>query len=263
MGKAIVIPGISFAGLGMGKVHFTNELIAITGPNVAVGASCQLESSVISTLWSVDSETYASIDEDGLLTIKPGAFGNDVVVTATDANNSDNTNTKTIKVFYSATSTGEFDECTTLDISTNIRNGSWGNSSNTKRVATNTTVGISGYRYMMARLTKPNATGYSYYGGITLMTSAAGSTRTELAQICEMGAQYSNGTTTTLKPIDALFPLFEDSTFVYYQANSSTGGTPVSFGFTFDESNNGDYSGDRALRATELSGYATTIVLFK
>lgn len=261
MGKAIVIPGISFAGLGMGKVHFLDSLIQITAPNIAVGASCQLESNVADTNWSVDSETYASIDEDGLLTIKTGAFGNDVVVTATDANNPDNTNTKTIKVFYSATSTGEFDESTSVDISTNLRNGSWGNTANTQRVGTNVSVGISGYRYILVKTTKPNATGYSYYCSTILMTSAAGSSRQATAEICEMGA--SNGTPSYLKPIDALFPLFEDTTFVYYNANQKSGQTPVSFGLTFDESNDGTYQGDRALRVTEFSGYTTTVVMFK
>lgn len=261
MGKAIVIPGISFAGLGMGKVHFLGSLIQITAPNIAVGTSCQLESNVADTNWSVDSETYASIDSDGLLTIKPGAFGNDVVVTATDADDSDNTNTKTIKVFYSATSTGEFDESTTVDISTNLRNGSWGNTANSQRVGTNVSVGISGYQYILVKTTKPNATGYSYYWGVTLMTSAAGSSRQATAEICEIGPQTVSPY--ILKPIDALLPLFEDTTFVYYTANQKSGSTPVSFGLTFDESNDGTYSGDRVLRATEFSGYTTTLVFLK
>ena len=203
MGKAIIIPGISFAGLGMGKVHFGGA-ISIIAPNIAVGSSCQLDCEAAQVTWSVDSETYATIDNNGLLTINSGAFGNDVVVTATDATNPENAATKTIKVFYSATSTGEFDESTTLDISANLRDGSWGNTANTKRVATNTSVGIGGYRYILARTTKANASGYAYYMGITLMTSAAGSSRTEAAQVCEMGPQMVNGSATTLKPIDAL-----------------------------------------------------------
>lgn len=262
MGKAIIIPGISFAGLGMGKVHF-GSLITITAPNIAVGTSCQLESSALSTTWSVDSETYATIDSDGLLTINSGAFGNDVVVTATDATNPENTATKTIKLFYSATSSGQFDEYTTVDMSNNLRNGSWGNPANAQRVATNTSVGINGYRYILVKTTKPNASGYAYYLGITLMTSAAGSARTEAAQICEMGPQYSNGLTLNLKPIDALFPLFEEPTFIYYQPSASTGQSPLSFGLTFDESNNGMYSGDRVLRISEFSGKTTTVVMFK
>ena len=262
MGKAIIIPGISFAGLGMGKVHFGGA-ISITAPNIAVGSSCQLESSVQSTIWSIDSETYATIDNNGLLTIKSEAFGNDVVVTAIDSQNPANTATKTIKLFYSGTSSGQFDEYTTVDISSNMRNGSWGNPANAQRVATNTSVGINGYRYILVKTTKPNASGYAYYLGITLMTSAAGSARTEAAQICEMGSEYSAGSTLALKPIDALFPLFEDTSFVYYQANQSTGQTPLSFGLTFDESNNGMYSGDRTLRISEFSGKTTTVVMFK
>lgn len=262
MGKAIIIPGISFAELGMGKVHFEG-IISITAPNIAVGSSCQLECSAASVTWSVDSETYATIDNNGLLTINSGAFGNDVVVTATDATTPENMATKTIKLFYSGTSSGQFDECTTVDISNNLRNGSWGNSANTVRVATNTSVGIGGYRYILVKTTKSNASGYAYYLTIILMTSAAGSSRTAAAQICEMGAQYSNGTTTNLKPIDALFPLFEDSTYIYYNSSTSTGQTPVSFGLTFDESNNGLYSGDRSLRVTEFSGKTTTVVMFK
>lgn len=263
MGKAIIIPGISFAGLGMGKVHFPSSAISIIAPNIAVGSSCQLDCSVGQATWSVNSETYATIDNNGLLTINSGAFGNDVVVTATDATNPENTATKTIKLFYSGTSSGQFDECTTVDISNNLRNGSWGNPNNSVRVATNTSVGINGYRYILAKTTKANASGYAYYLGICLVTSAAGSSRVEAAQICEMGPNYSNGSTTNLKPIDALFPLFEDNTFVYYQPNASSGSTPVSFALTFEESNNGLYSGDRALRVTEFSGKTTTVVMFK
>lgn len=266
MGKAIIIPGISFAGLGMGKVHF-GGLILITAPNIAVGSSCQLDCSAEQATWSVDSDTYATIDNSGLLTIKSGAFGNDVVVTATDATNPENTATKTIKLFYSATSSGQFDECTTVDQSNNLRNGSWGNSGNAVRVGSNTSIGINGYRYCMVKTTRPNTSGYAYYFGIQLGTYAAGSTNVNSAQnskhICELGPQVVNGTTTALKPIDALFPLYEDTTFVYYSANISSGQTPVSFGFTFDESNDGTYSGDRALRVTEFSGKTTTVVMFK
>ena len=262
MGKAILIPGISFAGLGMGKVHLSGGGI-LSAPNIAVGTSCQLYSSASSTTWSIDSDTYATIDNNGLLTIKSVAFGNEVVVTATDATDPENTASKTIKLFYSNTSSGEFEESTTIDISNNLRNGSWGNPNNGQRVGTNTTVGINGYRYILVKTTKANASGYAYYLTITLMTSAAGSTRVEAEQICEMGAQYANGTTTNLKPIDALFPLFEDSTYIYYNTSTSTGQTPVSFGLTFDESNNGLYSGDRALRVTEFSGKTTTVVMFK
>lgn len=243
----------------MGKVHFGGQ-ISIIAKNVAVGSSCQLESSVADTLWSVDSETYASIDEDGLLTIKPGAFGNDVVVTATDSENPANVATKTIKLFYSATSSGQFDEYTTVDQTSNLRNGSWGNPANTVRVGSNTSIGINGYRYCIVKTTRPNTSGYAYYVGVQLGTYAAGTTGSSSLtpqQICELGG------ITPLTPISTLFPLFEDTTFPQYRANTSSGQTPVSFGLTFDESNNGNYDGDRTLRVSEFSSYTTTLAMFK
>lgn len=265
MGKAIIIPGISFASLGMGKVHL-GGVISITAPNVAVGSSCQLESSSISTTWSVDSDTYATIDSNGLLTIKSGAWGNNVVVTATDANNVENTTTKTIKLYYSSISSGQFNESIEIDQSSNLRDGGWGNSANTVRVGSNTSIGINGYRYCMVKTTRPNESGYAYYIGIQLGTYTAGTQNKNSAQasnhICEMGGQSASDGG-VLIGIDTLFPLFEEPTFTYYYANAKTGQTPVSFGITFDESNNGNYSGDRALRASQFSGYTTIIAMFK
>ena len=260
MGKAIVIPGISFAGLGMGKVHFPSSVISITAPNIAVGSSCQLDSSILLSTWSVDSTTYATIDNNGLLTIKSGAFGNDVVVTATHPTDATQTATKTIKLFYSSTSSGQFDSCTMVDQSNNLRNGSWGNTSNTVRVGSNVSIGINGYQYCMCKTTKPNESGYSYYMGIHLTTLAAGSATNNAKNICSLGP---NSNDSILKPMDSLFPLFEDTTFVYYVAGASTGQSPVSIGLTFDESNNGSYSGNRTLRVAQFTGYTTTLAMFK
>lgn len=263
MGKAIIIPGISFAGLGMGKVHF-GCVISITAPNIAVGSSCQLDCSVQSATWSIDSETYATIDNNGLLTIKSVAFGNDVVVTATDATNPENTATKTIKLFYSSISSGEFESLTTIDLSNNIGNGSWGNPTNAQRVCSNSSIGIDGYRYCMVNTTKPNASGYSFYITVQLGTYSAGTQRganpstLNPYHICEMPSSSGD-----LRAMQSLLPLFEDTTFPGYSAGQSSGATPVSYGITFDESNNGKYSGGRVLRATDFSGYTTTVIMFK
>lgn len=263
MGKAIVIPGISFAGLGMGKVHYPSSVISITAPNIAVGSSCQLDCSVESATWSVNSETYATINSSGLLTIKSGAYGNDVVVTATHPTDETQVATKTIKLFYSSISSGEFEELTTIDLSNNIGNGSWGNPQNAQRVCSNSSIGINGYRYCMVNTTKPNVSGYAFYISVQLGTYSAGTQRGTYSDtlnpyhICEMPGSGD------LRAMQSLLPLFEDTTFPGYTAGQSSGSTPVSYGITFDESNNGLYSGGRVLRAADFSGYTTTVIMFK
>ena len=146
MGKAIVIPGVSFAALGMGQVTIQGGEIVVTGAAVIIGTQYSgFAASISNVVWSVGSDEYATIDEStGALTIKSGAFGHEVVVRATKADNPYQSGELTVKVYYSALDTATFSEVTVIDVTTNLRDGSPGNPSNTMRVCPTNTISVDG-----------------------------------------------------------------------------------------------------------------------
>lgn len=86
--------------------------LSISGPAAVNTGSNQAQYTVeytpsgttqIGVIWSIQSGgTYASIDSNGLLTVKPGASGNSVTIKATSTENSSVISTKTISVTYQA-----------------------------------------------------------------------------------------------------------------------------------------------------------------
>lgn len=255
MGKAIIVPGADFSGLGMGKVTFSGT---INAPKVIVGQTYTLTAMSDAT-WDIDDDTYADINSStGVLTIKSGAWGNEVTVTATAGGESASA---TIKVFYSTVESGTFEDAEIVDVSTILRNGSTGNPSNAYRVSISKTIAVSSYREVLVKTTKKPETGYQLHAELSLYTDSPNTTTSNSNNtICEYGVEATN---TGLYPSGKFLPLYEDLENAYYVEKAAAGYTPISFGITFDESTDGTYGNDRVIRANDFSGKTTLVALFK
>lgn len=126
MGTAIVLNGCDFSAKNLGKVTFIEDAdvtgILILGEDSVIGLSSEYTASYLPAntsqrgcLWSIVSGSdYASIAENGILTIKPSASAvQEVTIKATSTYNSVIVATKTVTVKYQAT----VDILTGIDIS--------------------------------------------------------------------------------------------------------------------------------------------------
>lgn len=114
MGKALIVPGVSFAGAGLGKVtRFAPaplESITIEGPATVVGTMALYTvlytpsgTSQIGVVWDIVSGAEAaSISQEGHLTVLPGATAAPVRIRATSAVNPEISATLDVVVTYSS-----------------------------------------------------------------------------------------------------------------------------------------------------------------
>lgn len=112
MGIAIVVPGVSYAENNLGKVTITQQIevaaIAISGSNEISGETSQFtisytpyDTSQRGVTWSIEEGSeYATIDQNGLLTILRGASSSNVVIKAISLHNPAIYTTKNIVVTY-------------------------------------------------------------------------------------------------------------------------------------------------------------------
>lgn len=264
MGIAIIVQNVDFSSLGMGKVHPLNSGPIIEIANVIVGTTCTPTTTITGAVWSLDSNEYATIDSStGVITIGTNAFGNSVIVKATDPSDQNNYLEKEVTLFYNSVDSGTFNEFNIVDMTSNMRNGSDGNTSNAYRIGSTNTLAISGYEYVMFKTTRPNTSGYNYYGSCHINTAAAGTaTGNGIANnknVCEYG-YYSNS---SYMRMEKIFPLYEDTTFDSYAAGPSAGQTPISYSMSMQEQQDEYYSTIRTLRVTDISGYKVYAVLLK
>lgn len=115
MGKALIVPGVSFAGAGLGKVtRFAPaplESITIEGPATVVGTTALYtvlyspsSTSQIGVIWDIVSGSgAASISQEGHLTVLPGTTAVPVRIRATSAVNPEISATLDVVVTYSST----------------------------------------------------------------------------------------------------------------------------------------------------------------
>ena len=112
MGIAIIVPGVSYSDNNLGKVTISQKLpvtgISIVGNEVVRGESYQYtisyspsNTSQRGVVWSVEQGSeYATINQNGLLTILQGASSNDVTIKAVSTYNADVVATKVLQVTY-------------------------------------------------------------------------------------------------------------------------------------------------------------------
>ena len=252
----------------MGQVTIQGGEIVVTGAAVIIGTQYSgFAASISNVVWSVGSDEYATIDEStGALTIKPGAFGHEVVVRATKADNPYQSGELTVKVYYSTQDTATFNEVTVIDVTTNLRDGSPGNPGNTMRVCPTNTIAVDGHKNMFIVTTRANKSGYQYYANVQLSTLDAGTTTSgnfsnnSDGYICEMG-RYGN---TQDAPASRLLPLTETSGYEYgCTARKASGSTPVSFAYNLQESTDSYYNNCSAIRTTDFANESIKIHLFK
>lgn len=124
MGKAIIIPDVSFASANLGKVTLTEEIplraISIVAPISFVGITLNtiriiynpLNTSQRGVTWSVTRGiAYATINAtSGALTVLPGASANNVTIKATSTADSSITAEATIAVTYRSSEQTLWDE---------------------------------------------------------------------------------------------------------------------------------------------------------
>ena len=275
MGKAIVIPGVSFASLGMGQVTRADEgYVVVEGDNVVIGTQYEgLTSSVSAVDWSIDSEDYATIDSTtGKITIKPNAFGQEITVRATKSGSQSNYGEKAIKVYYSTQDTAVFDEVSVVDVTSNLRDGSPGNPSNAYRVCPINTLAINGHTHMLITTSRANTQGCQYYVSVQLSKVTANTptssqfSNSNADYICEMGTFEGITGGPQNAPMTKLLPLTKDSSFEYgYNSKTASGSDPVSFAYNIQEGTDTYYSScnNYPLRTTSFSGETITIHMFK
>ena len=115
MGKAIILQGLDFSKISIGKVHITNgsplrSLMGINGPSKVFGAAnaatfypsySPLNTSQRDVTWSIVSGSgYATIT-NGVLSIIEGAYNNVVIIRASSTVDSTITIDKSVTVTYS------------------------------------------------------------------------------------------------------------------------------------------------------------------
>lgn len=120
MGKAIILQGLDFSKISIGKVHITNGsplrlLTGINGPSNVVGAAnaatfypsySPLNTAQRDVTWSIVSGSgYATIT-NGVLSIIEGAYNNVVIIRASSTVDSTITIDKSVTVTYSEETQG-------------------------------------------------------------------------------------------------------------------------------------------------------------
>lgn len=112
MGVAIIVPGVSYSDNNLGKVTISQQVpvtgISIVGNAVARGESSQYTISYSPTntsqrgvVWSVEQGSeYATINQNGLLTILQGASSSSVRIKAVSTHNAEVVATKVLQVTY-------------------------------------------------------------------------------------------------------------------------------------------------------------------
>lgn len=112
MGKAIILDDCDFSQFNLGKVTFVDDTelqsLEISGKSSAIGEEEQYEvvynpsqTTQRRVAWSIESGSqYATIDQDGLLTILQGATSSSVVIKCQSLDNIDIYATKTVVVTY-------------------------------------------------------------------------------------------------------------------------------------------------------------------
>lgn len=112
MGIAIIVPGVSYSDNNLGKVTISQQVpvtgISIIGNEVVRGESSQytisyspLNTSQRGVVWSVEQGgAYATINQNGLLTILQGASSSAVTIKAVSMHNAEVLATKVLQVTY-------------------------------------------------------------------------------------------------------------------------------------------------------------------
>lgn len=112
MGIAIIVPEVSYSENNLGKVTISQQIpitgISIVGNEVVMGESSQYTISYSPTntsqrgvVWSVEQGSeYATINQNGLLTILQGASSNVVIIKAISIYNEEVFATKVLQVTY-------------------------------------------------------------------------------------------------------------------------------------------------------------------
>lgn len=112
MGIAIIVPGVSYSDNNLGKVTISQQVpvtgISIVGNEVVRGESSQytisyspLNTSQRGVVWSVEQgSAYATINQNGLLTILQGASSSAVTIKAVSTHNAEVVTTKVLQVTY-------------------------------------------------------------------------------------------------------------------------------------------------------------------
>lgn len=112
MGIAIIVPGVSYSDNNLGKVTVSQQ-VPVTGISIVGNAEVRGESSQYTisysptntsqrgVVWSVEQGSeYATINQNGLLTILQGASSNAVTIKAVSTHNAEVVATKVLQVSY-------------------------------------------------------------------------------------------------------------------------------------------------------------------
>lgn len=120
MGKAIILQGLDFSKISIGKVHITNGsplrlLTGINGPSDVVGAAnaatyyplySPLNTAQREVSWSIVSGSEYAAITNGVLSIIEGAYNNVVIIRASSTVDSTITIDKSVTVTYSEETQG-------------------------------------------------------------------------------------------------------------------------------------------------------------
>lgn len=114
MGICLIVPGADFSSANLGKVTLAGYEpitgLAISGADTVLGTSSQYlpiytptNTSQRDVVWSVTAGSqYATISQQGLLAVKPGASANNVTIQAASVSDPSLVATKTVSVTYTS-----------------------------------------------------------------------------------------------------------------------------------------------------------------
>lgn len=188
MGKAFVVPGADYSQLNLGTVTPSGSVpatsITITGPSI-VNSSAKFGAVILpifttqrSVVWSItDGGNYATIDQNGRMTVVPGTSSESVTLKCQSSDNSELYATKTVTVSAAEIVYKDFVQTDGTDFILMPGLSAQQNVTLTVRV---TLAGTNTYSFMCKNGTLPNISCYA--DNSNLVAAGVGSTSQKFGQ---------------------------------------------------------------------------------